>query len=66
MNAGKYTASNPLWEGIANVPAGTSFEYKYFRKESDGSVVWETGSNRQAGVGKACSGGVTLKDSWRN
>ncbi|XHM93942.1 carbohydrate-binding module family 20 domain-containing protein [Peterkaempfera sp. SMS 1(5)a] len=37
---------------------------KYIRKESDGSVTWESGANRTATV--PSSGNVTLNDIWRN
>lgn len=41
LSASKYTSSNNLWYVSVTLPAGTTFEYKYIRKESDGSIVWE-------------------------
>ncbi|GAA2845686.1 hypothetical protein Acy02nite_47270 [Actinoplanes cyaneus] len=40
------------------------FEYKYIRKNTDGSETWESGSNRTATV--PASGQVTLTDTWRS
>ncbi|WP_158846289.1 carbohydrate-binding module family 20 domain-containing protein [Saccharothrix deserti] len=53
------SATYPTWRGSASLPAGTSFQYKYIRKESDGAVTWESGANRTA------TSPVTLSDTWR-
>ncbi|MEV6304454.1 carbohydrate-binding module family 20 domain-containing protein [Actinoplanes sp. NPDC051861] len=58
------SATYPVWTGTVNLPAGTAFEYKYIRKNTDGSVTWEPGANRTATV--PSSGRVTLSDTWRN
>ncbi|MEU4693616.1 carbohydrate-binding module family 20 domain-containing protein [Actinoplanes sp. NPDC023714] len=58
------SATYPVWKGTVALPAGTSFEYKYLRKNADGSVTWESGANRTATV--PASGSVTLSDTWRN
>ncbi|MBY8866989.1 MULTISPECIES: carbohydrate-binding module family 20 domain-containing protein [Streptomyces] len=56
-------AGYPVWKLAVSLPAGTSFEYKYLRKDASGNVTWESGANRTATVG---SGGlVTLNDTWR-
>ncbi|GAB1332671.1 carbohydrate-binding module family 20 domain-containing protein [Streptomyces sennicomposti] len=56
-------ASYPVWKLSVPLPAGTSFAYKYLRKDASGNVTWESGANRTATVG---SGGlVTLNDTWR-
>lgn len=47
-----------------SLPAGTSFQYKYIRKDASGNVTWESGANRTATV--PSSGEVTLNDTWRN
>ncbi|KAK0475258.1 glycoside hydrolase family 13 protein [Armillaria novae-zelandiae] len=54
----------PVWEAIVSIPAGTVFQYKFIRKETDGSVVWESDPNRQATV---ISSGTTqtLSTTWR-
>jgi alpha-amylase len=56
-------AGYPVWKGTVALPAGTAFEYKYIRKNTDGSVTWESGANRTATV--PASGQVTLNDTWR-
>ena len=48
-----------------SLPAGTEFEYKYVRKETDGSVFWESDPNRRYTVPVACSGAASVTDTWR-
>ncbi|OEJ31748.1 carbohydrate-binding module family 20 domain-containing protein [Streptomyces subrutilus] len=57
-------ASYPVWKLDVPLPPGTSFAYKYVRKDASGSVTWESGANRTATV--PASGKVTLSDTWRN
>ncbi|KAF9457375.1 glycoside hydrolase [Collybia nuda] len=57
------SATYPVWSVTVTLPANTVFEYKFFRKESDGTVNWESDPNRQATV--AASGSQTLSSSWR-
>lgn len=56
------SATYPVWKGTVNLPANTTIEYKYVKKNG-GSVVWETGGNRVVSTGSACS--VTFNDTWR-
>ncbi|REJ05204.1 alpha-amylase [Microbacterium bovistercoris] len=56
-------ATYPVWKATIDLPAGTSFEYKYVKRDANGNTVWEGGSNRTATVGS--NGAVTLNDSWR-
>ncbi|MBD0738930.1 carbohydrate-binding module family 20 domain-containing protein [Streptomyces sp. CBMA29] len=58
------SASYPVWKLDVAMPAGTSFQYKYIRKDGSGNVTWESGANRTATV--PSSGAVTLNDTWRN
>ncbi|KAI0360779.1 glycoside hydrolase [Trametes cingulata] len=55
--------SYPTWTVSVSVPAGTSFEYKFIRKETDGSVVWESDPNRSDTA--PTSGSQTITTSWR-
>ncbi|KAL6231489.1 hypothetical protein BDW75DRAFT_247874 [Aspergillus navahoensis] len=66
LSASRYTSSNPLWTVTVNLPVGATFEYKYIKKESDGSTVWESDPNRSYTVPTGCSG-VTATESgtWR-
>src|SRR5208283_152190 len=34
-------SSYPVWKNSINLPAGGAIQYKYYRKNSDGSVTWE-------------------------
>lgn len=66
LSASQYTSSNPLWYVTINLPAGTTFQYKYIRKESNGSIVWESDPNRSYTVPATCGTTTTTeKDTWR-
>ncbi|WP_285565184.1 MULTISPECIES: carbohydrate-binding module family 20 domain-containing protein [unclassified Streptomyces] len=57
-------ATYPVWKLDVSLPAGTTFEYKYVRKDANGNVTWESGANRTATV--PASGKVALTaDVWR-
>ncbi|KAF9039953.1 glycoside hydrolase family 13 protein [Panaeolus papilionaceus] len=56
-------ATYPVWSTTVSMPVNITFQYKFIRKETDGSVVWEADPNRQATV--ASSGSQTLASSWR-
>ncbi|WP_245674338.1 carbohydrate-binding module family 20 domain-containing protein [Actinoplanes rectilineatus] len=58
------SAAYPVWSATVALAAGTTFEYKYLRKNADGSVTWESGANRTATV--PASGQLTLSDTWRS
>lgn len=51
----------PVWSGQVSVPTGTSFEYKYIKKDSAGTVTWESNANRTATSGTSA---LTLNNSW--
>ncbi|MFG2296595.1 carbohydrate-binding module family 20 domain-containing protein [Streptomyces sp. NPDC048603] len=57
-------AAYPVWKLDVTLPAGTTFAYKYVRKDASGNVTWESGANRSATV--PANGKVTLTDTWRN
>ena len=57
-------AGYPVWTATLDLPAGTTFEYKYVKRDGGGNVVWESGGNRTATVGQ--DGSVTLSDTWRS
>ncbi|KAJ5495325.1 Glucoamylase [Penicillium diatomitis] len=66
LSASKYTSSNPLWYVTVDLPAGTTFQYKYIRKETDGSIKWESDPNRSYTVPAKCgTTTATENDSWR-
>ncbi len=35
------SSTYPVWKNAINLVASSSFQYKYYRKNSDGSVTWE-------------------------
>ncbi|WP_277208798.1 carbohydrate-binding module family 20 domain-containing protein [Isoptericola croceus] len=53
----------PLWSASLEVPAGTTFTYKYVKVDGAGVVVWESGADRSATVGE--DGTLAVSDSWR-
>ncbi|KAJ6035929.1 alpha-amylase [Penicillium herquei] len=66
LSAANYTSSNPEWYLQVTLPVGTTFEYKFIKVETDGTVTWESDPNRSYTVPSACSGVVeTVKDTWR-
>ncbi|KAF3039905.1 hypothetical protein E8E12_005665 [Didymella heteroderae] len=65
LSASKYTSSNPLWTTTINLPAGTSFEYKFIKVESSGSVTYESGGNRAYTVPKSCASTATVDATWK-
>lgn len=66
LSASSYTSSNPLWKTTISLPAGTSFEYKFIKKESDGSIVWEDDPNRTFTVPTGCSGATATESAtWK-
>ncbi|MFF8605021.1 carbohydrate-binding module family 20 domain-containing protein [Streptomyces sp. NPDC015346] len=56
-------AAYPVWKLDVSLPAGTTFEYKYLRKDAAGNVTWESGANRTATV--PASGQIVLNDTFR-
>ncbi|WP_437493822.1 glycoside hydrolase family 15 protein [Sorangium sp. So ce1014] len=60
--------SYPVWTNGANLPASSALQYKYYRKNANGTVTWENrpgGSNRTMST-PASGGTLTLNDtvSW--
>lgn len=66
LSSTSYTSSNPLWTATINLPVGTSFEYKFIKKGTDGSISWESDPNRSYTVQTGCSGTTaTASATWR-
>ncbi len=55
-------ATYPIWSGTATLPTNTYFEYKYVKKNPDGSITWESGTNRSYTTSVSA---VTLNDTWK-
>lgn len=57
-------AAYPVWSNTVNLPSTSTIQYKYYRKNADGSVTWENlpgGSNRTLNTPSA--GSATLSDA---
>jgi glucoamylase len=65
LDASQYTSSNPLWTVKVKIPAATSFEYKYIKKTSDGTIIWESDPNMSATSSTGCNSSGVLNDVWR-
>ena len=66
------SSTYPIWKNAVNLPASSSLQYKYYRKNADGSVTWECypglgncNANRSLTI-PSSRGTVTLNDtvSW--
>ena len=66
------SSTYPFWKNAVNLAAGSSLQYKYYRKNADGSVTWECypglgncNANRSLTM-PSSRGTVTLNDtvSW--
>ncbi|MEV5508078.1 glycoside hydrolase family 15 protein [Streptomyces orinoci] len=56
-------AAYPRWSATVALPASATVEYKYLKKNPDGSVSWESDPNRRLDTG--VSGPLTVTDTWR-
>lgn len=65
LSAENYTAEEPMWLGMVTMPVGSRVEYKYFKREPDGSLGWENGDNREFTVPVGCTGKAVQRDDWR-
>ncbi|HEY0639422.1 MAG TPA: carbohydrate-binding module family 20 domain-containing protein [Pseudonocardiaceae bacterium] len=57
------SATYPVWRLGVGMTPGSSFQYKYLRKDAGGVITWESGANRTGTV--PGSGLVTFNDTWR-
>jgi alpha-amylase len=55
-------AAYPVWKGTIQVPAGTTFQYKYVIVKASGAYTWESIANRTATV--PASGCLELTQTW--
>lgn len=65
--ASDYTAERPLWKFEVELPANSTLQYQYIRKEPDGSILYET-TNRTLTVPVCANvvgpGNATVEDAW--
>jgi alpha-amylase len=57
------SANYPTWSAAVSLPTGTTFQYKYLKKNSDGSMTWESDPNRSYTTGTGAT--ATINDTWR-
>jgi glucoamylase len=57
------SAGYPIWSTTVTLPPNIYFEYKYIKKNTDGSITWESDPNNNDTT--PASGSVTLNDTWR-
>lgn len=57
------SAGYPTWSATVPLPPNTAFQYKYIKKNPDGSITWESDPNRSYTTGSG--GAATINDSWR-
>lgn len=66
LSASQYTSSNNLWSITLILPVGTTFDYKFYRVETDGTIQWESDSNRSFTViTNGCATTTTISTTWR-
>jgi len=58
------SATYPVWRGTANLPAGTSIQYKYIKKNGS-QVIWESDPNRARTTAASGTCSATWTDAWR-
>ncbi|MGR6920863.1 carbohydrate-binding module family 20 domain-containing protein [[Actinomadura] parvosata] len=56
------SAGYPVWSATVMLPANTSFEYKFIKKDGSGNVTWESGANRTYTTG---SSAATIDATWK-
>ncbi|MFI9155551.1 CBM20 domain-containing protein [Streptomyces sp. NPDC053367] len=57
------SATYPQWTGTHQLPPDTTVQYKYFKKNPDNTLTWESGDNRT--VVTPPTGTLTVNDTWR-
>ncbi|MCJ1475364.1 hypothetical protein MMC13_004026 [Lambiella insularis] len=65
LSSAHYGGDNDVWFATIILPAGTSFQYKYVKIESGGSVVWEADPNRSFTVPSGSTGVANENDRWQ-
>jgi alpha-amylase len=57
------SATYPVWKATIGLPVNTYVEYKYIKKDANGAVTWESGTNRSFTT--PASGSTTRTDTWK-
>jgi len=59
------SAGYPVWSATVNLPAATTVQYKYLKKDDAGTVIWESDPNRTRATPSTSPCAATWTDSWR-
>ncbi|WP_207717322.1 alpha-amylase family glycosyl hydrolase [Anaerosporobacter faecicola] len=54
----------PTWFYDVNLPAGQTIQYKFIKKDANGNVIWESGSNHT--ITTPSSGTASATTDWQN
>ncbi|KAG8715176.1 hypothetical protein FRC09_016844 [Ceratobasidium sp. 395] len=57
------TTAYPTWSASIALPPNAAFEYKHIRKETNGTIIYESGSNRVYTT--PGSGSATISNTWK-
>jgi hypothetical protein len=67
LSAASYTSSHPVWTGTINLPAGTTFSYKFINVASSGAVTWEADPNHSYTVPTSCTAAqAVVSNTWQS
>ncbi|KAI2792381.1 Glucoamylase [Penicillium oxalicum] len=67
LTANLYTQDQNLWfASVEFIPAGTPFEYKYYKVEPNGDITWEKGPNRVFVAPTGCPVQPHSNDVWQS
>lgn len=58
------SGSSGNWRATVQLPANTSIQYKYVKKDAAGNVVWESGANRIVNT-PAPGATIAVNDTWK-
>ncbi|MEO7261909.1 MAG: carbohydrate-binding module family 20 domain-containing protein [Jatrophihabitantaceae bacterium] len=53
----------PVWSSTVWLPKSTAIQYKYIKRNPDGSITWEGSTNRTANTGTGST--LTLNNTWQ-
>lgn len=64
FNATSTIGMYPTWFYDVNLPAGQTIQYKFIKKDANGNVTWESGSNHT--ITTPASGTASATTDWQN
>lgn len=65
LSSYEYTVSNTNWFASLDLQAGTSFEYKYFKRNLDYTITWAAPPNMAFTVPSQCNNEIVQNDQWQ-